>query len=144
MARSTIYTTMGGAAGLVRAVAQDLLAEGGFEVLQQALALPDPRAAMRELLAAGLRLWATQRPVVRGMYALARVDADVANVVAELDAGQRAMFDTLATRLALPHATALLAVLGSFDTYELLARDFAMDAEQIIELLVTAADRAVR
>jgi len=77
------------------------------------------------------------------MYALARVDAEVAIVVAELDQAQRVILDALGSRLGIPHAPALLSVLASFDTYELLAGGFGMPELQIAQLLVMTADRAL-
>ena len=144
VARSTVYATVGGTGGLVRAIAEDLLATGGFDALLRAANLPDPHDAVRELLTAGLHLWAAGRPVIRGMYALARVDPEVGAVVGELDHNQRLILDALGARLGSLHAGPFLAVLASFDTYELLAGTFGLPADDIAELLVTAAVRTLR
>lgn len=144
VARSTVYATVGGTGGLVRAVADDMLAVGGFEALLRAADLPDPHAAVREVLSTGLGLWAAGRPAIRGMYALARVDPEVAAVIAELDRNQRAILDALGARFGSAHAGALLAVLASFDTYDLLAGTLGLADPDITQLLVTAADRTLR
>lgn len=85
----------------------------------------------------------SRAPGGSGHVRLARVDAEVAIVVAELDQAQRVILDALGSRLGIPHAPALLSVFASFDTYELLAGGFGMPELQIAQLLVMTADRAL-
>lgn len=99
IARSTVYTSVGSKSGLVQALADDLLAAGGFAELPQALADPDPVAALDRTFRIGLGVWRDNQVVISRLLALAATDAEVHGVVARLDEGRRVALDGLVTRL---------------------------------------------
>ncbi|MGD0455006.1 MAG: helix-turn-helix domain-containing protein, partial [Solirubrobacteraceae bacterium] len=76
VSRSTVYLIFGSRAGLFDALGSDLLDRGGFEQVLDAAANPDARASVREGIGAVVRMYASERDVVRVLHSMATLDPD--------------------------------------------------------------------
>jgi AcrR family transcriptional regulator len=153
VARSTVYTIFGSREGLLVAVADDLLARGGFERLQRASSHPDALVALETSLVEACRLAATEHAVGRAILSLAAVDPDAARAADRLDEGRLQGMHNLAGRLGeqgylrpgLGHdeAVDILWVMTGANTFDQLYTGRGLDHPVVAERLVAMAKRAL-
>jgi AcrR family transcriptional regulator len=128
VARSTIYAIFGSRAGLMVALAEDMLERGGFKDLGRAFRNPDAAQALELSLREAARMYAAEHAPARAILALAAVDPDAAEGAARLERGRRAGVADLAQRLReqgylrdeLSHEAAadILWIVTSFQTFD--------------------------
>lgn len=147
VARMTVYNQFGSKPGLVEAVSDDLAQRGGIERLPEAFQAENARAGIEILIEVFVRLWASERLVVRGLRAVSALDPELAHA----DRNQRrrrALLVLLGGMVQdkwlgsedLEAKADLLLVLTSFEAYESLAA--GRDTEAVIAL-VKGATRAI-
>ncbi len=83
--RQTIYNQLGGRGALLLAVAADSQQRSGFDRLVAELAGPDAVDVMRGALREGVRIYAAEADVIRGIYAAAQDHTDVAAALTDIE-----------------------------------------------------------
>ena len=118
VSRTTVYRHFRSVTGLLDAVAADLLSRARFDQLLSAVSLPDPAAALAEVIRLGCGIWAGDPDLVRNLFTLARAQADAVPVIGQLEAGRAQIMEHLVQRLE--DADALAAGLSRRDATDLL------------------------
>lgn len=131
VARMTVYHQFGSLGGLLEGLCDSLAIAGGMTHLAEAFRQPDPLAAVDQFIAVFMGFWESDRPVIRGLGALAVLDPEFAAVLEERYGwrrkGVRALLERLAKQTGrlkpkeLDDAADLLYMLTSFSTYDTLA-----------------------
>jgi AcrR family transcriptional regulator len=154
VARPTVYLVFGSRAGLFEAVGADLLRRGGFERILQAAAHPNVREGLRSEIRGIVEMYAAHRDVLRVLSSMALLDAAaVGGAIQRLEQGRASGMAHLAQRLAnqgalrpdvtVDHATDLLWLLTSFDTFDLLYTGRALPVDMVAKALITTAERSL-
>jgi len=153
VARSTIYATFGSRAGLMEAVAEDVLQRAGFDRVGAAFRHPDAVVAVETSLREAAQVYAAEHAVGRAIFRLAAIDGDAARGAARLERGRAAGMAALAARLeaqgalrdgiSAAEAADLLWVITSFDTFDQLYVGRGLAPELVGERLVALARRGV-
>ncbi len=154
MARSTIYLVFGSRAGLFDAFADDLMARTGLAAITEAVASPDVREHLRGGIAAGARMYAADRDIYRVLFAMDQLDPDsVGGAVRKHESGRSGGMTHLARRLrasgelrddvSVKDAERVLWVLTSFASFDSLYTGRELPLDEVIDVLVTTAERAV-
>lgn len=154
VARPTVYLAFGSRAGLFDAVGADRLQRGEFERMLQASAHPDAREGLRGGVRGVVEMYAAHRDVIRVLSSMARLDAPaVGAALQRLERGRANGMAHLAQRLAdqealrpdvtVDHATNLLWLLTSFDSFDALHIGRKLSVEQVANLLVTTAEQSL-
>lgn len=147
--RQTVYNQIGGRGALLLAVAHDSQQRSGFDRLVDESARPDAVAAMRGALREGVRIYAEEAQVIRGVYAAAVEHPDLHEALGEIEQrrrlGQRATVARLAgagllaegwTEERAEHA---LMVTTSFAAFDLL-RATGLSTDEIANVLIGLCD----
>jgi AcrR family transcriptional regulator len=131
VARMTVYYQFGSVRGLIEGVCDSLAIAGGMDRMADAFCRPDPLEALDRFIAVLMRFWETDRPVRRGLGALAVLDPETAAVLEARSGRRRHGLRVLLGRLAketgrprpkeLEDAVDLLYMLTGFHTYDSLA-----------------------
>jgi AcrR family transcriptional regulator len=131
VARMTVYYQFGSLGGLLEGLCDSLAIAGGMNHLADAFRQPDPLEAMDRFIAVFMGFWQSDRPVLRGLGALAVLDPEFALVLDERSGwrrkGVRVLLERLAKQTGRPKAKEmedaadLLYTLTSFSTYDTLA-----------------------
>jgi AcrR family transcriptional regulator len=131
VARMTVYYQFSSLGGLLEGLCDSLAIAGGMNHLADAFRSPDPLDAVDRFIAVFMRFWESDRPVLRGLNALAALDPAFAAVLEERSGwrrkGVRVMLERLAKQTGRPKpgeigdAADLLFMLTSFATYDTLA-----------------------
>jgi AcrR family transcriptional regulator len=149
VARMTVYYQFKSKRGLVEAISDDLAARGGIQGLPEAFQVPDALAGLEILVRVFVRLWESERLVIRRLNALSTLDPELASE----DRNQRrrqalvVLLQWLAAQRGRPgpeeldEKADLLLVLTSFDAYETLSAG-GRDGEAVARL-VTSTIREV-
>ncbi|MGH9083709.1 MAG: TetR/AcrR family transcriptional regulator [Acidimicrobiales bacterium] len=138
VARATVYYQFGSKTGLLEALCDDLAGDGQMADLAGAFANPEPVGALADFVACFGRFWQADRRVMRRLRALAALDPEVGQVVADRDDRRRQGLGVLVDRLAARYPTpplgdrdrsvrVLLALTG-FEIFDALAGTRALDA----------------
>jgi len=154
VARSTVYLIFGSRAGLFDALARDLMDRAGYAELIEAVQHPDAREHMRGGIAAGARLFAAERDVLRALYSMSLLDEEaVGDAIRRSEANRSRGMQRLARRLdeqghlreelTIADATHLLWVQTSFDAFDLLYTGRKLSLDRVTRLLIEGAERAV-
>lgn len=153
VARSTIYDAFGSRLGMFQALAAGMAQTAAFRRLQEAIADPVARRAVKRSLAAGTAFYETEHMVSRALGQLAASDPDAAGAVGMLDFGRRLAMAELARRLSeqgqlrdgvtLAEAADMLSVLSSFSTFEELRVGRSLSVRQVQTRLQAMADRSL-
>ena len=154
VARSTVYLVFGSRAGLFDAVGRDVMERSGYAGLIQAVGHPDAREHLRGGIAAGARMFAAERDVVRALYSMAQLDQEaVGGAIARIESERSNGMLRLARRLeeqgllrddvSVEDAASTLWVITSFDSFDLLFTGRGLSLEEATRLLVSAAERAL-
>lgn len=154
VARSTIYTVFGSRAGLFHAFGMDLLHRSGFTDMVQAVLQPDARQGLREGIQGNVHMYAAHRDVLRALFSMAQLDADVVGgAVQRLENGRAEGMAGLARRLheqnalrdgvTADRATDVLWLLTGFDSFDLLFTGRQMSVDEVAAILVETAEHAL-
>lgn len=154
VSRSTVYLAYGSRAGLFDAVAADALQRAGHRRLVEAVAHPDARTALIGGLRAGTAMNAADPDVFRALFSMSALGEDVTGgTIRRWERTRGVGVTRLARRLAEQgvlrpdvddqEAADLLWVLTSFEAYDLLRARRGLDAADIADALVAAAERGL-
>ena len=154
VARSTVYLVFGSKAGLFEALGQDMLERTGFRRIVDAVALPDPRDAVREALRAAASVYAAERDVSRTIYSMWSLEPEAVRRAFEVVERGRAEGQLrLAERLAeqghlspgvtVEEAADVLWLLGSFDAFDQLFTGRGLSEAATAERLCLVAERTL-
>jgi AcrR family transcriptional regulator len=154
VARSTIYTTFGSRAGLFDAMALELHERGGYARLLGAVRQPDPRESLRGGITAGVHVFASDPEVFRALHCMEKLDADaVGGAIARIEAqraegmrwlaGELRKAGELRDGVSAARAAHVLWIAASFDAFDLLHSGRGLPPDQIAEILVEGAERAI-
>jgi AcrR family transcriptional regulator len=144
VARMTVYYQFGSLRGLLEGLLDSVAYAGGIEGLPAAFRRPDPLEALDQFIGVFMRFWEHDRPVRRGLAAMAVLDPDFAAALEERSGWRREGLRTLLGRLAkktgqprpkeMDEAVDLLYMLTSFHTYDTLATP-KRSTEQVTKLV---------
>jgi AcrR family transcriptional regulator len=154
VSRSTVYLAFGSRAGLFDAVAADALQRAGHRRLVEAVAHPDARQALLGGLRAGTAMNAADPDVLRALFSMSALGEDVTGgTIRRWERTRGVGVARLARRLGEQgvlrpdvddqEAADLLWVLTSFEAYDLLRARRGLDAAEIADALVAAAERGL-
>jgi AcrR family transcriptional regulator len=154
VSRSTVYLVFGSRAGLFDALGDDLRGRGGFDRIADAAGNPDARESLRESIRASAPIFAEHREVLRVLYSMAQLDPEsVGGAVQRMGEARASGMAWHAHRLAEQHAlradvTAvdaahLLWAVTGFEFFDQLYTGRALPVDQVADLMVAAAERAV-
>jgi AcrR family transcriptional regulator len=154
VSRSTIYLVFGSRAGLFCALGADIMDRGGFNAVLAAAVCPDAIESLRGGIRAIVRMYATQRDVLRALNSMAQLDAEaVGGSVQKLEGGRAIGIASRARRLAeqgtlRPEVTEaqaanLLWLLTSFDAFDVLYTGRSLPAEEVADALIATAERTL-
>ena len=154
VARSTVYLVFGSRAGLFDALGRDLMERSGYADLIEAVGHPDAREHMRGGIAAGARMFAAERDVVRALFSIAQLDVEaVGGAIARIETERSKGMLRLARRLeeqgllrsdvTVEDAASTLWVITSFDGFDLLYTGRGLSLDDATRLLVATAERAL-
>jgi AcrR family transcriptional regulator len=152
VARMTVYHQFGSLGGLLEGLCDSLAIAGGMNRLADAFRAPDALEALDRFIAVFTRFWESDRPVLRGLGALAVLDPQFAAVLEERYGwrrkGVRALLDRLAKQTGRPkprekdEAADLLYLFTGFSTYDTLATP-KRSTEQVTRLVQRLARDAL-
>jgi AcrR family transcriptional regulator len=128
--RMTVYLQFKSKGGLLRALFDDLAAQGGMARMPEAFALRDPQEGLKRAIVTLVAFWASNPIVLRRVRNLADTDAELEAAVRERDGWRRQAMRVLASRLSsqttgqvsLEDATDALHALTSFETFDTLTQ----------------------
>jgi AcrR family transcriptional regulator len=154
VSRSTVYVAFGSRSGLFDALTERLLSGAGNEQIEEAVRHPDARETLRGGLEGGVRMYAAHHDVLRVLYAAGKLDPDGAGgAIARSERRRHESMGWVAERLrdegrlrediTPEHAAHVIWLLASFDAYDLLATGRGLQPDDVAELLVDAAERAL-
>ncbi len=146
VARATIYYQFESKIGLIEAVCDALAADGQMSELASAFMNPDPVEALSIFIACFARFWNSDRPVMRRLRSLARLEQEVGGVISARDERRSSGLVVLVARLSDHHllnvepdrAVQILFTLTSFETFDSLAADNMSMTEVEGEILAMA------
>jgi AcrR family transcriptional regulator len=144
VARMTVYHQFKSKRGLVEAISDDLAVRGGIQRLPEAFQVPDALVGLETLVQVFVRLWESERFVIRRLNALSALDPELASE--DRNQRRRHALVVLLRRLAaqrgrprpeeLEEKADLLLVLTSFDAYESLSAG-GRDPRAVADLLTS-------
>lgn len=105
--RLTVYNQFGSRHGLLEAVFDDRAAAGGLHRIPQAMAMADPREALRRIVAIFCDFWGGDG-AVRGLHEAVAQDPEFAAALAARGERRRGTVRTLIARMDLPGDAAAL------------------------------------
>jgi AcrR family transcriptional regulator len=154
VARSTVYLVFGSRGGLFLALVHDLAERTGLDRLVEAVAHPDAGEHLRQGIRAGVAMFAADPAVYRALQAMAQLDPDsLGPALAAREEARAGGMAHLARRLAkqgvlrpdvtVDEAADVLWVLTSFESYDLLSRGRKRSADDVVDRLVTTAERSL-
>lgn len=154
VSRATVYLVFGGRTGLFDAIGADLLQRSGFDEVMRAVDDPDARAALRRFLHATAHMYARNRDVLRGLFAMARVDPTaIGGAIGRMEDGRARGMQLLAERLAeagllrqgihTEEAADLLWLVSSFDGFDLLYTGRDRSPDQIAAAFLATIERSL-
>lgn len=154
VARSTIYLVFGSRSGLFDALTERIIFGAGYQRILEAVRQPDARESLRGALAGGVEMYATHHDVLRVLGSMAKLDPEgVGHAIARSEAERARGVAHVARRLhrqgqlrtgiGVKHATAVIWLLAGFDAYDALATGQGMSPEDVVDILVQAAEGAL-
>jgi AcrR family transcriptional regulator len=154
VARSTVYAIFGSRAGLFDAVAADVLEHEDYERLLEAKHEQDAREHMRVGFRSATDMLAADRDIVRALFSMAQLDERaVGGAVRKREESRAAGMKRLAGRLgeqellrpdvSVEDAEHILWVLTSFESFDLLHAGRGLSTDEVVELLIATAERAL-
>ena len=100
VARMTLYHQFGSLGGLLQGLCDSLAMAGGMSNLGEAFQRAEPLEALDHFISVFMRFWESDRPVLRGLRALAALDPEFAAVLEERSRWRRKGLQVLLGRLA--------------------------------------------
>jgi AcrR family transcriptional regulator len=154
VARSTVYAIFGSRSGLFDAVARELGARSGYELLLDAKHQPDAREHLRAGFRAASEMFAANRDIYRALRSIAQLDEQaVGGAVRRMDEERARGMARLVGRLAeqgvlregvsVEDAEHLLWMLTSFESFDTLSTGRGLSLDRVVELLVQTAERTL-
>ncbi|HZC96689.1 MAG TPA: TetR/AcrR family transcriptional regulator [Bradyrhizobium sp.] len=132
--RLTVYNQFGSRRGLLEAVFDEIARQGGLTKIADAMAMPDPHAALDRLVEIFCGFWNRDRAVGRLHEAMA-TDPEFGEALIERNERRRKGFDILVGRIAgkaaspraRQDAVDMIFALTSFAMFAMLRRDRSVD-----------------
>lgn len=131
VARMTVYYQFASRAGLLEALYEHLVAQNETAQLADALRKPDSLAALLEFVDVFIRVWSSDRVVIRRVHALAALDPALAQSVQMHNARRRHELEVILKRVRgqyghpgfskFSEALEIVYMLTSFETFDHLA-----------------------
>jgi AcrR family transcriptional regulator len=131
VARMTVYYQFGSLGGLLKGLCDSLAVAGGMDQLADAFHRADPLEAVDQFIVVFAGFWESDRPVLRGLGALAVLNPEFAAVLEERYGwrrkGIRALLERVAKQTGRPkpkemeEAADMLYMLTSFSAYDTLS-----------------------
>jgi AcrR family transcriptional regulator len=152
VARMTVYHQFGSVRGLLEGLCDSLALAGGMNQLGNAFRRSNPLDALDQFVAVFMGFWESDRPVLRGLRALATLDPEFAAVLEERSGWRRKGLQVLLGRLArqtgrptpesMHDMVDLIHALADFPIYDSLASP-GRDLEQVTALVQQLVRRAI-
>lgn len=132
--RLTVYHQYGSRRGLLEAVFDDIAQQGGLTNIPDAMAMPDPRAALDRLVEIFCAFW-NRDPAVGRLHEAMATDPEFAQALLERNERRRKTFTALVRRIADRTASArarqdtidMIFALTSYAVFAMLSRDRHVD-----------------
>ena len=132
--RLTVYHQFGSRRGLLEAVFDDIARQGGLARIPEAMAMPDPRAALDRLVEIFCAFW-NRDPAVGRLHEAMATDPEFAQALLARNERRRKTVDVLVGRIAGKTASPrarrdavdMIFALTSFAMFALLSRDRPVD-----------------
>lgn len=143
--RLTVYNQFGSRNGLLEAAFDAIAEQGNLASLGEAMAMPDPRAALARVVRTFCDFWKSHDGI-GGIFAAAAVDAEFSKALAARNERRRGLLGILADRQGISGNKAkadivdLLFTLTSFATFAALRRE-NRDGDAVCALLLPLCDR---
>jgi AcrR family transcriptional regulator len=146
--RLTVYNQFGSRRGLLEAVFDDIALRGGLTEIGDAMAMPDPYAALDRLVEIFCAFW-SKDPAVGRLHEAMATDPEFARALLERNERRRKAFTTLVRRVAEKTASSrarqdavdMIFALTSFAMFAMLSRD--RSADEVCALVKSACRRAL-
>src|SRR5258708_34387817 len=97
--RLTVYHQFGSRRGLLEAIFDEIARQGGLVQIPEAMAMPDPRAALDLLVEIFCAFWSSDR-AVGSLHEAMATDAEFAQALIERNERRRTTIDVLIRRIA--------------------------------------------
>ncbi len=143
--RLTVYNQFGSRNGLLEAAFDAVAEQGNLAGLAEAMAMPDPRAALARVVRTFCDFWKSHDGI-GGIFAAAATDAELGKALAARNERRRNLLGILADRQGVADDKAkadivdLLFTLTSFATFAALRRE-GRDGDAVCALLLPLCDR---
>jgi AcrR family transcriptional regulator len=132
--RLTVYHQFGSRRGLLEAVFDEIARQGGLTAIADAMAMPDPWAALDRLVEIFCAFW-NRDPAVGRLHEAMATDPEFAQALIERNERRRQTFDALVRRVAGKTAASqarqdavdIIFALTSFAMFAMLSRDRSVD-----------------
>jgi AcrR family transcriptional regulator len=132
--RLTVYHQFGSRRGLLEAVFDGIAEHGGLAQIADAMAMPDPRAALNRLVEIFCAFWSSD-PAVGRLHEAMATDPEFAQALIERNERRRTTIDVLIGRIAGKAASArarqdavdMIFAFTSFSMFAMLSRDRSVD-----------------
>ena len=132
--RLTVYHQFGSRRGLLEAIFDEIARQGGLVQIPEAMAMPDPRAALDRLVEIFCAFWSSD-PAVGRLHEAMATDPEFAQALIERNERRRTTIDVLIRRIAGKIASArarqdavdMIFALTSFAMFAMLSRDRSAD-----------------
>jgi AcrR family transcriptional regulator len=146
--RLTVYHQFGSRRGLLEAVFDDIAQRGGLTEIADAMAMPDPRAALDRLVEIFCAFW-SRDPAVGRLHEAMATDPEFAQALLERNERRRKTFNALVRRAAgktaspraRQDAVDMIFALTSFAMFAMLGQDRSV--EEVCALVKSACRSAV-
>jgi AcrR family transcriptional regulator len=146
--RLTVYHQFGSRRGLLEAVFDEIARQGGLARIPEAMAMPDPRAALDRLIEIFCAFW-SRDPAVGRLHEAMATDPEFAQALTERNERRRKTIDVLVGRIAEKTASArarqdavdMMFALTSFPMFAMLNRD--RPADDVCKLIKSACRGAL-
>jgi AcrR family transcriptional regulator len=146
--RLTVYHQFGSRRGLLEAIFDEIARQGGLIEIPEAMALPDPRAALDRLVEIFCAFW-NRDPAIGRLHEAMATDPEFAQALIERNERRRKTVDVLVARFAGKTASPqarqdaidMIFALTSFAMFAMLSRDRA--ADDVCKLVKSACRSAL-
>lgn len=96
--RLTVYHQFGSRRALLEAVFDDMAERGGLHHIREAMANPDPHAALKQIVALFCRFWSNQRSAAWRLHAIAASDAEFGESLCARNERRRHLLSAIVVR----------------------------------------------
>jgi AcrR family transcriptional regulator len=146
--RLTVYHQFGSRRGLLEAVFDDIAQRGGLTAIPDAMAMPDPRAALDRLVEIFCTFW-SRDPAVDRLHEAMATDLEFAQALIERNERRRKTVEVVVGRIADKSASPqarqdtvdMIFALTSFALFAMLGRDRSVD--DVVALVKSACRSAL-